>query len=85
MRRLAHDAVVASVAFSEDGGSILSVAGGTARLWRIDRETEPVTVGPPGQVRTAALSPDGGQVATADGSATVKIWSSGSAEASATA
>ena len=48
---------------------------GTARVWRVGSDQEPLLLGKHGtDVRAAAFSPDGQRAATADASGVLRLW-----------
>ncbi|MCI0575684.1 MAG: WD40 repeat domain-containing protein [Chloroflexi bacterium] len=69
---LDHQAAIRSVAFSPDGGSLLTTGDGVARLWDADGNFL-AALDSPDAVAAAAFHPDGSQVATA-GCAGLDEW-----------
>ena len=74
LRRLTHDDSVYDVAFSPEGGRILTGSSDrTARLWNVLTGVELMRVVHDSSVELAAFSPDGGRIATVCGNA-ARIW-----------
>ncbi|MFO0845522.1 MAG: protein kinase [Gemmataceae bacterium] len=71
-----HPGHVTSVAFSPDGGRLVSTSeGGSVKLWNADSLAEVRSFpGHKGHVRGAAFTPDGQSLYTAGDDGTVKVW-----------
>ena len=69
-------AAVRSAAFDRTGTQVITASeDGTARVWRIGTDQEPLVLGGHGNdVRAAAFSPDGQRAATADASGVLRLW-----------
>lgn len=78
---LHHEGSVNSVAFSPDGGRIVTASRGLARLW--DSSTGnliDVLGGYERRVSSAAFSTDGARILTTSGDNTLRVWDSASGE-----
>jgi WD40 repeat protein len=75
-RRLEHDALITSVAFSPDGQTIASGSEDkTIKLWRRADGTLVQTLrGHQGRIYSVAFSPDGQTIASASEDKTVRLW-----------
>jgi WD40 repeat protein len=73
--RLAHDGVVAAVAFSPNGTRLATASGDqTARLWEVATGRELARLAHDGSVTAVAFSPDGTRLATASLDKTARLW-----------
>jgi dipeptidyl aminopeptidase/acylaminoacyl peptidase len=73
--RLAHDGVVAAVAFSPNGTRLATASGDqTARLWEVATGRELARLAHDGSVTAVAFSPDGTRLATASMDSTARLW-----------
>jgi WD40 repeat protein len=73
--RLAHDGVVAAVAFSPNGTRLATASGDqTARLWEVATGRELWRLAHHGVVLAVAFSPDGTRLATASLDKTARLW-----------
>ncbi|MFY9975870.1 MAG: hypothetical protein WAK53_16555, partial [Chromatiaceae bacterium] len=73
--RLAHDGVVAAVAFSPDGTRLATASmDSTARLWEVATGRELGRLAHHGVVLAVAFSPDGTRLATASLDKTARLW-----------
>ncbi len=79
LKLLGHEGAVEKVAFSHDGGRLVTSAkDDTARVWTIDGSREPIILrGHQHAVRFADFSPDGQWVVTASDDDTVRVWQLG--------
>ncbi|KAJ1563250.1 hypothetical protein HK096_001771, partial [Nowakowskiella sp. JEL0078] len=70
-----HSSLVYSVAFSPDGGTVVSGSDDyTIRLWDIKSGSSKVLEGHSGGVNSVAFSADGGTVTSTDLSGISKLW-----------
>jgi len=82
MAVVGHAGWVRSIAFSSDGGRIITASyDGTAKVWDAASGVELLRLsGHDGHVNSAAFSPDGRRIVTASADKTVRIWDAVSAQ-----
>jgi WD40 repeat protein/energy-coupling factor transporter ATP-binding protein EcfA2 len=73
---LHHEGLVEAIAFSPDGTRLATQSGGTVRLWNIvtGEELTDLSAYDKQNVYSAALSPDGQRLATADYDGHLRVW-----------
>jgi deazaflavin-dependent oxidoreductase (nitroreductase family) len=73
--KLVHPDKVTSVAFSPDGGRVVTGGRrGTARIWSVDGKQLVQLRGHTGEITDVAFSPDGNRVATSSRDAIARTW-----------
>ena len=82
MAVVGHDGWVRSIAFSSDGGRIITASyDGTAKVWDAASGVELLRLSGHGDhVNSAAFSPDGRRIVTASDDKTARIWDASTAQ-----
>jgi WD40 repeat protein len=73
--RLWHDSWVTSAKFHQDGGMVVTAStDGTAKVWDLEGEKQPLLLKHNDGVYSAKFSPDGKKIVTASKDGTAKLW-----------
>ncbi len=73
--------LVWSAMFAPDGRHVLTIGGNDAQLWNLQTRRPAIRFSPHGAVASAAISPDGRQVATGSWDHSAKLWDAASGSA----